>query len=131
MRENDATTNRDSGSLHPVAILRLWWADEGCSWKVEHTGYGRDKGEWVVMLEWTTDQTYFHDADWATLTWQFHAADIFDALDDAALWVAQLAPWKPCPECDGHGEWQGKTCTDCEGTGRPHLTLAATNGSSS
>lgn len=126
----DFTVPEPMSEGQALAILRLWWADEGCTWKADHTGYGRDKGEWCVALDWTTDSTYALDADWVSYTWQFYGTTIAEALSDAATWVARLAPWKPCPECDGKGEWNGEPCDSCATIGLAAQPTPALIGSS-
>lgn len=100
-----------------VETLNNLWADEGCSWSADHTGYGRDKGEWCLTLSWNTDSLYILEADWVTLDWHFYGDTIGEALNDAAWWCVDLAPWEPCPECDGRGEWQGVPCDRCATSG--------------
>jgi hypothetical protein len=102
---------------HPAADLNDLWADEGCVWRIEHTGYGSDPGYWVLTLEWTNDGTNEHHADWVTLTWQFYGDTVDEVLADAVTWCWALNDWRTCRECDGRGEWQGVACGACDGTG--------------
>jgi hypothetical protein len=108
-----------------VSVLRELWSDEGCRWQATHTGYGHDHGAWLVTLEATLDTLPFHDTDWVTLTWQFYGESIAEALEGAAEWVGQVNVWRPCPECDGQGEWNHARCADCEGTGLSDPTQVA------
>lgn len=108
MSERDVAATQDMG-----ACIDALWNDEGCSWSARYDG-----GKWwTVVLEWTTDRLYVHDADWATLTWEFYDESLDVALLDTVKWVEQLAVWRRCPECDGRGEWNGNRCDECNGSG--------------
>jgi hypothetical protein len=107
-------------------LARLW-SDEYCSWRIEHHGqpWSEPSDPFVVVLEWVEEGLNVHHADWVTYTWQFYGANVEEALVEAVNWVARLAPWRPCAECDGKGIWNGVPCADCGTTG-----LAATDGDS-
>lgn len=89
------------------------WSDEGCSWQVRLDG-----GKWwTVVLEWWTDWDCPHSANYMTLTWDFYDESLDVALAEAVAWCEELAVWRPCAECDGHGAWNGKPCQTCNATG--------------
>lgn len=107
-------SEQTSTAIVPSGQTIDWlWSDEGCAWRVEL----HDGKYWTVVLEWVTDRTYTHDADWVTFTWEFYADTIDEALTDAAEWCQRLAPWRRCAACDGRGEWNGNRCDECVGSG--------------
>lgn len=93
------------------------WSDERCAWHVDYDDSAGCDDPWLAVLEWTQEYGNPHSADWVTYTWQFYGHAIEEALREAASWCEGLIPFAPCRECDGLGGWQGKTCSDCNGTG--------------
>lgn len=100
-----------------AAQLDALWDGERVEWKVEYiaSSYG-SPAYWIVWLNSHDDPT-FTGADEGTLTWRWENENLVGALADAVAWCEELAPWKPCGECDGQGAWNGEPCEPCHATG--------------
>lgn len=110
----------DSPSVPGLLAERLaeLWFEEGCDWSTHYEPAAhRNPPSWTVSLEWTTDRSYHHGADFVALTWQFYGDTFEDALSGAVEWLEHLAPWKRCDACDGLGDQHQAKCERCGGDG--------------
>jgi hypothetical protein len=111
VRDSEAPTNGENAAVGESRLEwdlnDMWMVGEQDSWRVEHTGYGSQKGEWCLTLESTTGAPSGGAEDaWTTLSWQFHGDTVDEALVKAVNWCSLLMdvadrgePW--CFSCGG------------------------------